>query len=77
MFRRFLAGMALTGVAMVPAMSAAQAAQAAPAKAAWPAISARLCLVGGGRVLPDPNSFTGLICVGGRFHGSPVLRWRW
>jgi hypothetical protein len=71
MLRRFLAGMALTGAALIPTVSAAHA---APAKAAFPPISASLCILGGGQVIPAPLSLTGLICVGGRFHGLPVIR---
>ncbi|MCP2337817.1 hypothetical protein [Actinomadura rupiterrae] len=36
-------------------------------------ITAHLCLIGGGHVVHAPWSSTGLICLGGAFHGLEVL----
>jgi hypothetical protein len=63
MVRRFLLGMALTGGALVPAMSAAEA-------AVIPPVPASHCMAQGGQVIP--LSTTVLECRGGVLDGAPV-----
>lgn len=70
MLRRILVGMALTGAALIPAMSAADA---APAKMGSPWISAWTCAAGGGVIRASFYSPTGWICYGGWYNGFPVL----
>jgi hypothetical protein len=73
MLRRILAGMALTGAALIPALSTTPA-HAAAIEAAQPVVTASQCISGGGEVRFDITSPTLLRCFGGEFHGSPVIR---
>jgi hypothetical protein len=71
MIRRFLAGMALTGAALIPAMAAAHAADATSAVARPMSVTANQCMLGGGRVVAI--SPTVRVCRGGIFDGQLVV----
>jgi hypothetical protein len=66
MVRRFLLGMALTGAALIPAMSAADASVNPPVPAGY-------CVAQGGHVVQYAFS-TALMCRGGMADTAPVYQ---